>query len=112
LKKAVEIVVKVMVDSQRQIDHFLNLGYNFRPTTEPGEKMTNVAVVLLDGKGQILAGDEDLAFDADFVEEFLACGVITATKNPGDGSPSNRVIGPPNPKLCRLFLQSATFRRV
>jgi hypothetical protein len=51
LKKAVEIVVKVMVDPQRQIDHFLNLGYNFRATTEPGEKMTNVAVVLLDGKG-------------------------------------------------------------
>jgi hypothetical protein len=119
-KKTVEIVVEVMVDPQRQIDHFLNLGYNFGATTEPREKMTNVAVVLLDGKGQILAGedlafrdeavvavpvvgDEDLAFDADFVEELLACGVITATKNPGDGSPSNRVIGPPNPQLLRLF---------
>src|SRR5271168_4886686 len=25
----------------------------------------------------------------DFVEELLACGVITATKNPGDGSPTD-----------------------
>ena len=40
-----------------------------------------------------IIGDERLAFDADFGEELLACGVIPATKNPGDGSPSNRVIG-------------------
>ena len=76
--------------------------------------MTNVAVVLLDGKGQILAGeelafrdraviavpivgDERLALYADFIEEFLAGGVITATKNPGNGSPRDRVIGPPKP---------------
>ena len=76
--------------------------------------MANVAVVLFDGDGQVFAGkepilgdeavvtlpivrDECFTFDADFVEELLACGVITATKNPGDGSPSNRVIGSPNP---------------
>jgi hypothetical protein len=33
----------------------------------------------------------------------LACGVITATKNPGDGSPSHRVIGSPNPQFFTLF---------
>jgi len=82
--------------------------------------MSNIAVVLFDGKRQILAGeklvfrdqtvvafpivgDEGLAFDADFVEEFLTCGVITATNNPGDGSPSNRVIGSPNPELMSFF---------
>jgi len=83
--------------------------------------VANVAVVLFDGYGQVFSGvelalgdeavvgfpvvgDERFAFDADFVEELLACGVITATKNPGDGSPSNRVIGPPNPQFCALFL--------
>ena len=50
-----------------------------------------------------IIGDERLAFDADFVEEPLACGVITATKNPGDGSPSNRVIGSPKPQFLSLF---------
>ena len=76
--------------------------------------MANVAVVLFDRDGQVfsgeelafgdeavvalpIVGDERLTFDADFVEELLASGVITATKNPGDGSPSNRVIGSPNP---------------
>ena len=47
--------------------------------------------------------DEGLTFDADFVEEPLACGVITATKNPGDGSPTNRVIGSPNPEFASFF---------
>ena len=84
---------------------------------------------MLDRIGQILAceelvfGDEaviaipvvrdnGLAFDADFVEEPVACGVITATKNPGDGSPSNRVIGSPKPEFLSFFLQNATSRRV
>src|SRR5271168_3632281 len=88
--------------------------------TEPREKMTNVAVVLFDGDGQVFAGeelalrneamitlpiigDERLAFDTNFVEEMFACGVITATKNPGDGSPSNRVIGSPKPQFLSLF---------
>jgi hypothetical protein len=43
-----------------------------------------------------IIGNESLAFDGYFVEEFLACGVITATKNPGNGSPINRVIGAQN----------------
>src|SRR5271168_4049985 len=100
--EVVEVVVEVMVDPQGQIDHFRHLGDNFRAAAEPCEKVTNVAVVLFDGKGQVFSGeelalgdetviafpvigDEGLAFDADFVEEFLACGVITATKNPGNG---------------------------
>ena len=90
--------------------------------------MADVAVVLFDRERQILAGGElvlrdeavvalpiigheRLAFDADLVEELLACGVITATNNPGDGSPSNRVIGSPNPELMSFFGENATSRR-
>src|SRR6202042_3640835 len=50
-----------------------------------------------------IIGDEGLAFDANFVGEMFACGVITATKNPGDGSPSNRVISSPKPQFLSLF---------
>ena len=118
--EGVKVVVEVMVNPQRQINHFDDLGDDLRAAAEPCEKVANVAVVLFDRDGQVFAGeelvlrdeavialpiigDERLAFDADFVEELLACGVITATKNPGDGSPSNRVIGPPNPQFLSLF---------
>ena len=75
--EGVKVVVEVVVDPQRQIDHFDDLGDDLRAAAEP--------------------------FEADFVEELLACGVITATKNPGDGSPSNRVIGSPKPQFLSLF---------
>ncbi len=118
--EGVEVVVEMMINPQGQINHFDDLGDDLRAASEPCEEMTNVAVVLFDRDRQIFAceelvlrdeaviavpiiGDERFAFDADFVEELLACGVITATKNPGDGSPSNRVIGPPNPQFCSLF---------
>jgi hypothetical protein len=86
---------------------------------EPREKMTNVAVVLFDGDGQVFAGEELALWNEavitlpiiggerlalrQFVEEMFACGVITAIKNPGDGSPSNRVIGSPKPEFLSLF---------
>ena len=118
--EGVKVVVEVVVDPQRQIDHFDDLGDDLRAAAEPCEKVADVAVVLFDGDGQVFAGeelvirdeavitlpiigDERLAFEADFVEELLACGVITATKNPGDGSPSNRVIGSPKPQFLSLF---------
>ena len=118
--EGVEIVVEMMINPQGQINHFDDLGDDLRAASEPCEEMTNVAVVLFDRDGQVFAceelvlrdeamiavpiiGDERFAFDADFVEEFLARGVITATKNPGDGSPSNRVIGSPNPQFFSLF---------
>ena len=91
-------------------------------------KVADVAVVLFDGDSQVFAGeelvirdeavialpiigDERLALKADFVEEPLACGVITATKNPGDGTPSNRVIGSPEPQFLTFLFQSAPSRR-
>ena len=118
--EGVNIIVEVVVDPQRQVDHFDNLGDDLCAAAEPREKVADVAVVLFDGDGQVFAGeklvvrdeavialpiigDERLIFDADFVEELLACGVITATKNPGDGSPSNRVIGSPKPEFLSLF---------
>src|ERR1700722_18027819 len=120
--EGVKVVVEVVVDPQRQIDHFDDLGDDLRAAVEPCEKVADVAVVLFDGNGQVFAGeelvirdeavialpiigDERLAFEADFVEELLACGVITATKNPGDGSPSNRVIGSPKPQFLSLFFK-------
>jgi hypothetical protein len=92
--EGVKVVVEVVVDPQRQIDHFDDLGDDLRAAAEPCEKVADVAVVLLDGDGQVFAGeelvirdeavialpiigDERLAFEADFVEELLACGVIT-----------------------------------
>ena len=59
--------------------------------------LRNEAVITLP-----IIGEEGLAFDANFVEEMFACGVITATKNSGDGSPSNRVIGWPKPQFVSL----------
>ncbi len=56
--KGIEVVVKVVVDPQRQIDHLDDLGDDFCAAAEPCEKMPNVAVVLFDGDGQVLAGEE------------------------------------------------------
>jgi hypothetical protein len=46
--------VKVMIDAQGQINHL----HDFGTAAEAREKMTDVAVVLLDGEGQVLAGEE------------------------------------------------------
>src|SRR5512135_1052530 len=78
--------------------------------------VADIAVVLLDGEGQVLAGEElivgdeameafpviaqeDIAFDADFVEKPLDGVIITPTQLPGQGSPCHRIIGPPDPNL-------------
>ena len=78
--------MEVVVYSQRQIDHFDDLGDDLRAAAEPFEKVADVAVVLFDGDGQVLAseelvlrdetvialpiiGDERLALEADFFEE-------------------------------------------
>src|SRR3954452_13461020 len=78
--------------------------------------MADVAVVLLDREGQVLAGeqlplrdepvealpvagDEDVPVDADLVEKSPAGRIITPTQLPGQGSPCHRVVGPPEPNL-------------
>lgn len=106
--------MEVVVEPEGQVHHDLAFGDNFGAAAKTGEEMADIAVVLLDEEGQVLAGEELVlgdqavvavpvignecpSLDADFVEQFLACRVITASQNPGDGSASNRVIGPPNP---------------
>ncbi len=56
--EGVEVVVEVVVDPQREINHLDDLGDDFCAAAEPCEKMPNVAVVLFDGDGQVLAGEE------------------------------------------------------
>ena len=111
-----------MIDAQGQIDHLHGFGNDFGTAAKAREKMADVAVVLLDGEGQVFAGEElvfgdetvkafpvvgkkGLALEADFIEELLTGGVITATKHPGDGAASDRVIRAPNPELLSLFLR-------
>ena len=77
-----------MIDAQGQIDHLHGFGNDFGTAAEAGEKVANVAVVLLDGEGQVFAGEElvlrdeavkafpvvgeeGFALDADFIEELL-----------------------------------------
>ena len=116
------IVMKVVINPQGEIDHLHSFGNNFGTAAEASEKMADVAIVLLDGEGQVFAGEElvfgdetvkafpvvgeeGLALEADFIEELLTGGIITATKHPGDGATSDRVIRAPNPELASLFLR-------
>ena len=41
--------MEVVVDPQRQIDHFDDLGDDLPAAAEPREKVADVAVVLFDG---------------------------------------------------------------
>ena len=83
--------------------------------------MTDIAVVLLDGKGQILAseelvfrdetmkavpvvGQECVTLDPDFIEKLLAVCIITPTQKPGQSSPLDRIKRSPKPYLVCLFL--------
>src|SRR5271163_4525800 len=56
--ESVEVVVEVMVNRQGQINHFDDLGDDLRASSEPCEKVTNVAVVLFDRDGQVFACGE------------------------------------------------------
>jgi hypothetical protein len=116
------IVMEVVINPPGEIDHFLGLGDHLGLAAEAREKMADVAVVLLDGEGQVLAGeelvfgdetvkafpvvgDEGLALEADLINEPLTGFVITATKHPGDGAASDRVVRAPNPELASLLLR-------
>src|SRR3954466_11642016 len=90
--------------------------------------VADVAVVLLDREGQVLACEEllgwdqppetfpiisheDVAVDADLVEKSPTGRIITPTQLPGQGSPCHRIIGPPEPNLVFSRPRSATSRR-
>ena len=47
-----------MIDAQGQINHLHGFGNDFGTAAEAREKMADVAVVLLDGEGQVFAGEE------------------------------------------------------
>ena len=116
------VVVEVVINPQREIDHFLDFGDNLGLAAEAGDEVADVAVVLLDGEGQVLAGKELVFGDeaviavpvvgdglasghADFIEKPLTCGIVTLTQNPGDSSLLHRIIRPPEPELVGLFFR-------
>ena len=116
------VVMKVMIKPQGQIDHEGDFGDDLGAAAETGDEVTNVAVVLLDGEGQVFAGEElilrneamkafpivgqeGFALDPNFIEELLTGGIITATKHPGDGAPMHSVRRSPNPEFLSLFLR-------
>lgn len=118
--QVVEIVVEMVIEPERQVDHIGLFGDDLGTTTEAGEEMPDIAVVTFDVMGVWLAGeqligrdqtpetvpvvgDEDFPLETDFVEQSLAACIITVTQNPGHGSPTQRVIGAPDPKLAAFF---------
>src|SRR3954449_4313686 len=103
-------------EPERRVDHATGARGDLGTATKTGEIVADVAVVLLDREGQILAseellrrnqpvkafpvvGQEDTALNADLVEQSPASRVITPTQLPGQGSPCHRVVGPPEPNL-------------
>src|SRR5438270_9651326 len=103
-------------EPERRVDHVTGARGDLGAATKTGEIVADVAVVLLDREGQVLAGEEllrrdqpvkafpvvgqeDTALDADLVEKSAAGRVITPTQLPGQGSPCHRVKGPPEPNL-------------
>ena len=109
-----------MVEAQGEIHHFFGFRDNFGAAAEAGEEVADVAVILLNGEGEVLTsrqlcgwnqamvtgpvvGNELFALETDAVEQPLAGGVITATQHPGQGSPTVRVIRAPDPTLGGFF---------
>ena len=106
-------------EPERRVDHVTGARGDLGAATKTGEIVADVAVVLLDREGQILAGEEllrrnqpvkafpvvgqeDTALDADLVEKSAAGRIITPTQLPGQGSPCHRIVGSPDPNLVFL----------
>jgi hypothetical protein len=115
------MIMEVMMETQRKINHIDTLGYNFGPAPKARKVMTDIAVILLDRNGEILAGkelafgnqavvavpivgNEDASLHTNLVEEPLTSGVVTATKNPGNRLAAKRVKRSPKPEFAGLFL--------
>src|SRR3954467_8724045 len=98
------------------VDHVTGAGRDLGAAAEACKMMADVAVVLLDREGQVLACEEllgwdqpletfpiisheDVAVDADLVEKSPAGRIITPTQLPGQGSPCHRIKGSPEPNL-------------
>src|SRR3954449_6942678 len=106
-------------EPERRVDHVTGARGDLRAATKTGEIVADVAVVLLDREGQVLAGEQllrrdqpvealpvvgqkDIALNADLVEQSPAGRVITPTQLPGQGSPCHRIVGSPDPNLVFL----------
>src|SRR3954466_9864116 len=98
------------------VDHVTGAGRDLGAAAKAREMMADVAVVLIDREGQVLAreellgrdqpletfpiiGHQDVAADADLVEKSPTGRVITPAQLPGQGSPCHRIKGPPDPNL-------------
>jgi hypothetical protein len=103
-----------MIKPQGQIDHESDFGDDLGAAAKAGDEVTNIAVVLLDGEGQVFAGEElvfgdeametllivgqeRMAFEADFIEKLLTGGIITPTQKPGQSLPLDRIKRSPKP---------------
>ena len=112
----------MVMEPQRQIDHFRALRNDLGAAAKAGKIVTDIAVILLDGKGQILAGEElvfgdetmkafpvvgqeGVTLDPDFIEKFLTGCIITPTQKPGQSSPLDRIKRSPKPYFVCLFLR-------
>src|SRR3954452_14178859 len=103
-------------------------GRDLGAAAEARQMVADVAVVLLDREGQVLAREEvlgrdqtletfpiisheDVAVDADLVEQSPTGRVITPPQRRCQGSPRQRIKGPPDPNLVFSRPRSATSRR-
>src|SRR3954451_17957225 len=103
-------------EPERRVDHVSGARGDLRAATKTGEIVADVAVVLLDREGQILAGEEllrrnqpvkaftvvgqeDTAREADLVEKSAAGSIITPSQLPGQGSTCHMFVGPPEPGI-------------
>src|SRR4051794_13285398 len=116
-------------EPERRVVHVSGARGDLGAAAKTGEMVADVAVVLLDREGQILAGEEllrrnqpvkafpvvaqeDTALDADLVEKSAAGRIITPTQLPGQGSPCHRIKGPPEPNLVFSRSRSATISSI
>src|SRR3954468_16671138 len=93
----------MMQEPERRVDHVTGARGDLGAATKTGKIVADVAVVLLDREGQILAGEEllrrdqpvkafpvvgqeDTALDADLVEKSAAGRIITATRGAKAGA--------------------------
>jgi hypothetical protein len=52
------LIMVVMTEPQAEIDHPRAFRDDFGPAAKAGQKMSNVAVVTLDGNREVLAGEQ------------------------------------------------------
>ena len=105
----------MVMEPQRQIDHFRALRNDLGAAAKAGKIVTDIAVILLDGKGQILAGEEVVfgdetmkavpvvgqecvTLEPDFIEKLLAEPApakagVASSRRPGSQGRVRRLTG-------------------